>query len=366
MYVVFAFNDHIPVQRYRPFITHTQQRRGCIIFQADDNSKQSWNTHDHSRSKIQIYDLGEWWDLRGAISMRRLGRYPGTHVAPQCSQLAPMTLTEIAAAHAKIVNRNTVVKALVDCTFTNDQPSAILDLCKIITYRFCLDSSGTWQLLHAVLSKQRFPSPQYRGQQHRHDRGAQFLQRDYTYRQIIVSPDHVEATTCVTTVGSTVIKLYRSVSVLLCNFIQKWRIYRWAIFPICEVFVDDPFVVSATASQYRRKIFGRACLQLCKQLCSIIPKPSKFTDGPKYVICIGHVNYAERVYQLGKIVPSRRKAATPQFASNSFVPFCKWSEFQQVPPFTEVIDWYLIVRLALWSCVFQDYLLLLSASYVVS
>ena len=31
-----------------------------------------------------IRDLGEWWDLLGTISMPRLGREPGTHIAPQC------------------------------------------------------------------------------------------------------------------------------------------------------------------------------------------------------------------------------------------------------------------------------------------
>ena len=28
---------------------------------------------------MDVHDLGEWWDLRGTISMRRLGRQPGTH-----------------------------------------------------------------------------------------------------------------------------------------------------------------------------------------------------------------------------------------------------------------------------------------------
>ena len=31
-------------------ITHTQHRRGCIICEAGDNGKVSWNTHEHSRT----------------------------------------------------------------------------------------------------------------------------------------------------------------------------------------------------------------------------------------------------------------------------------------------------------------------------
>ena len=31
-----------------------------------------------------IYDLGEWWDLRGTMTMRRLGRQPGTYTINDC------------------------------------------------------------------------------------------------------------------------------------------------------------------------------------------------------------------------------------------------------------------------------------------
>ena len=34
----------------------------------------------HPYNKMQIYDLGEWWDLRGTTSMGRSGREPGTNV----------------------------------------------------------------------------------------------------------------------------------------------------------------------------------------------------------------------------------------------------------------------------------------------
>ena len=51
---------------------------------------------------MDVHDLGEWWDLRGTISMRRLGRQPGTHIYtriyknPQSIQtIQPTTTTAV-------------------------------------------------------------------------------------------------------------------------------------------------------------------------------------------------------------------------------------------------------------------------------
>ena len=85
LYVLFAFTHHVctstPVLTFYSLI----YCRGAAHFLG-------WRQHQtvlgytriQSYNKKQIYDLGEWWDLRGTISMRRLGRQPGTHTINNC------------------------------------------------------------------------------------------------------------------------------------------------------------------------------------------------------------------------------------------------------------------------------------------
>ena len=49
-------------------------------------------TRPQSYNTIQTYDLGEWWDLRGTISMRRLGRWRETHTIGHRRKPGPSTV----------------------------------------------------------------------------------------------------------------------------------------------------------------------------------------------------------------------------------------------------------------------------------
>ena len=50
------------------------------------------HTSSQSYNKIQIHDLGEWWDLCGTISMRRLDRWPGIHAIGWIRELVPSSI----------------------------------------------------------------------------------------------------------------------------------------------------------------------------------------------------------------------------------------------------------------------------------
>ena len=50
------------------------------------------HTSSQSYNKIQIHDLGEWWDLCGTISIRRLDRWPGIHAIGWIRELVPYSI----------------------------------------------------------------------------------------------------------------------------------------------------------------------------------------------------------------------------------------------------------------------------------
>ena len=88
MYYSLLIIIYVPVQHGIDYLYRSirQQKKGCIFFWTDDNNRmQSYTRLHHSRTIRyinKIYDLSEWWDLRGAISMRRLG--PVTYTINAC------------------------------------------------------------------------------------------------------------------------------------------------------------------------------------------------------------------------------------------------------------------------------------------
>ena len=76
MYVLFALLIIYQKHRIDFFTTYIQQRRGAIFFRLT-TTDMSFEIHTTTVVEkdiyIYIYHLGEWWDLRGKISTRRLG-----------------------------------------------------------------------------------------------------------------------------------------------------------------------------------------------------------------------------------------------------------------------------------------------------
>ena len=75
MYVLFAFIYHIPAQQNWVLSLINSRQGPAQVFRLTTTANGLLQLYN----KIQFYDHGEWWDLRETISVRRLGRYPGTH-----------------------------------------------------------------------------------------------------------------------------------------------------------------------------------------------------------------------------------------------------------------------------------------------
>lgn len=81
---------------------------------------------------IEIYDLGEWWELRGAVSIRRLGRqlYPGTHTIDRSSTQAVISIfcrQEVGRANAdQYACRNISTKSSDSTTLVSCLPPRLV------------------------------------------------------------------------------------------------------------------------------------------------------------------------------------------------------------------------------------------------
>ena len=77
----------MPLQQYWFYHSYTTQEgaEGLLIFlgwQQQQVVLEYTRPQSYNKKPVRIFDLGEWWDLLlhgTAVSMRRVGRQPGTH-----------------------------------------------------------------------------------------------------------------------------------------------------------------------------------------------------------------------------------------------------------------------------------------------
>ena len=122
-------HHNIPVQEQSCYFTaHIMHSKGRTSFKAVKTTASSLGIHttSQSKNKLQIYELGEWWELRGTTSIRRLGRYlyPGTHTIDRSNTQAGSSifcLQEVGSANAdqyayrKISTKSSDAITLVSC-----------------------------------------------------------------------------------------------------------------------------------------------------------------------------------------------------------------------------------------------------------
>ena len=78
MYVLCAFAHQIPVQ-VLTFLSLIYSRGAAYFLGWRQQQVVLEYPRQQSYNKVQIYNLGEWWDLHGTTSMRWLSRKAGTH-----------------------------------------------------------------------------------------------------------------------------------------------------------------------------------------------------------------------------------------------------------------------------------------------
>ena len=74
-----------------------EQQKGCIFLRLTTTTTARTvldftRPHSYTSHTTRLHDLGGWWDLRGTISMRRLGRWPGTHTIGRIRKLFRSTI----------------------------------------------------------------------------------------------------------------------------------------------------------------------------------------------------------------------------------------------------------------------------------